>query len=803
MKNLRINLFFFSILFSINFCFGQKRIYGVKNNGGIGNGCLFTMNDTGGEYKEIKVFKYNLDNIPNTYYLRKNGEILSYIYENNLWRIIKFDSNKMEFNIIGSINYSSKIQGISKNGKYLFGFSGYAGKYNKGYVFRYDIDSNKEEIIYNFYDTFEYSIPQFTNLQDDSVLFGSIIYGSKFGTHPYAGCFYTVNLYTGDFNQITYIPKNGNLQKMLASGFVTIDSNWLYLQDKQYLRKYNFKTGNYKEYSYADSSKFGSGPLRMTKHSNGNFYWPMSKWGPNRIGTIIEYNTILDSLLVYANFNSDSFNTQPATSLLEASDHNLYGYSNSGHTFYKFEVPTNTISIISHLNQKTTGEYISFADGMNFRDNFFIAITYGMGSTGKLISFNPFNKNLKLWYHFRYLDHGSNPTGNLVLAGDGYLYGTCRNGGLNNNGTIFKIHPITLAFKKVGDFDSMFYIQPKGDLCLNSNGRIYDISTKIQTSSYKNVIYEFNVVNQSFGKYYTYSDDMINLGPINNLENNKIMFWGYQNFKGNLVSLDLSTGTQSILKSDLFTSSSLQPFYYLTPIGNGNFYGYSNHNFYPTDYFGFYSFNYSSLTAKREVSFVISDSIEYTESNIAFADSVLYTRCYSYIGSDILSYNLRTKQLKRLGLTSKLERSTDGNKTIATENGYLFGISNSVAGQVWKYNLKTSEFSACATNAPNYGTVNNSGLTFLDPLDLTARYKNSNLVENLSIYPNPCNGTMNVRTNEFLQYAIFDINGKIIQKGVVDHTNAQINLNQAKSGFYFIQFTNANKENNTLKILKY
>lgn len=72
------------------------------------------------------------------------------------------------------------------------------------------------------------------------------------------------------------------------------------------------------------------------------------------------------------------------------------------------------------------------------------------------------------------------------------------------------------------------------------------------------------------------------------------------------------------------------------------------------------------------------------------------------------------------------------------------------------------------------------------------------LIEAVSLYPNPANTTISLSNllND-IEYSIYDVNGKMIKKGVVK-SNDEVSIEELNSGFYFLKIDNKN----TFKFIK-
>jgi len=148
----------------------------------------------------------------------------------------------------------------------------------------------------------------------------------------------------------------------------------------------------------------GKGPSQLVQGSDGNFYGTTSLGGANSQGTIFKMGSD-GTLTVLYNFlctrTSCSAGHGPnGSGLIQATDGNFYGAS-------------------------TYGGYSCGGD-------------QGCGTVFKITSTGALTVVHEFCAHIPCAD-GSNPTGGLVQATDGNLYGTTSAGGANNGGTLYAL----------------------------------------------------------------------------------------------------------------------------------------------------------------------------------------------------------------------------------------------------------------------------------------------------------------------------------------------------------------------------
>ena len=146
---------------------------------------------------------------------------------------------------------------------------------------------------------------------------------------------------------------------------------------------------------------------------------------------------------------------------------------------------------------------------------------------------------------------GQYPTGFLLLASDGIIYGTTRFGGDSTNyGTIFSIDPKNGQFTKLYDFVKKNGLQPHGNLVEGASGILYGTAAG-GSSGDGGVIFSYNPANGTYTKLYSFGTGKDGKNPTTGLE----LAWdgkyygatkfGGKNNQGVIYSFDAATNVYS------------------------------------------------------------------------------------------------------------------------------------------------------------------------------------------------------------------------------------------------------------------
>ncbi|OLY93311.1 Por secretion system C-terminal sorting domain-containing protein [Cnuella takakiae] len=153
----------------------------------------------------------------------------------------------------------------------------------------------------------------------------------------------------------------------------------------------------------------------------------------------------------------------------------FYGVSDyKGGTVFLYDNATSAIATVYKTEVQAvmpTGSLTKGADGRLYG----IAAQGGAEGAGGIFVLDAFSGSYQLLYTFSQQDAGQ-PTGELVLAGDGKLYGLFASGGNNGNGYMFSFDPKTKVFAGRYHFDSANGSSPVGGLVMHSNGKLYGVT---------------------------------------------------------------------------------------------------------------------------------------------------------------------------------------------------------------------------------------------------------------------------------------------------------------------------------------
>ncbi len=241
---------------------------------------------------------------------------------------------------------------------------------------------------------------------------------------------------------------------------------------------------------------YGGNPYgnSLIQASNGLLYGMTSNGGIYGDGVIFAFDPLKKTDSVLVNFN-DTNGTNPYGNLLEASDHMLYGMTNSdisgnGVLFRYNPVNGKDTVLMTFSNVVGNGPYGSLIQA---RDGLLYGITYGGGnSDGVIFSYNI--KTFKDSVRFKFNGaNGKGSEGSLMQATDGYIYGLTAYGGAKGDGVMFAFDPVQDTESVLINFNNTNGENPNGSLIQGTNGLLY--GTASAGGSFANgVLFSYDII---------------------------------------------------------------------------------------------------------------------------------------------------------------------------------------------------------------------------------------------------------------------------------------------------------------------
>jgi uncharacterized repeat protein (TIGR03803 family) len=226
---------------------------------------------------------------------------------------------------------------------------------------------------------------------------------------------------------------------------------------------------------------------RLASDANGNVYGTTVSSGS---GTIFKIDATTHSFSTIASLNPPTNGAAAWSGLISDSGGNLYGTTDSvgPHGFGTvFEIPSGSNSIITLASFDTiaTGDvsatgYFSTRSLCVDKDGNVFGTTPGstFGGNGTLFEIVAGTHTITTLATFNGAN-GKQPNAGLIADADGNLYGTTYLGGVDDNGTLFKLDAATHTLSTLVNFTKPTGIRPQTGLVLDSQGNLYGATSLV------------------------------------------------------------------------------------------------------------------------------------------------------------------------------------------------------------------------------------------------------------------------------------------------------------------------------------
>jgi uncharacterized repeat protein (TIGR03803 family) len=248
-------------------------------------------------------------------------------------------------------------------------------------------------------------------------------------------------------------------------------------------------------YSFGAVSHDGQEPYgSLIQASDGNLYGMTESGGTNGTGTV--FKIVTDGTVggttesVFYSFGHSGGNDGESPyygSLIQASDGNFYGMTQSGGTnsagiLFKI-TPAGVETVLYTFGATGIDAYGPYGSLIQASDGNFYGMTYEGGTNDdgtvfKIVTDGTVGGTTESVLHsFGSSNDGSEPYGSLIQGNDGNFYGMTYEGGTNNDGTVFKITPagvesVVYSFGSVSNDGR----GPYGSLIQGNDGNFYGMT---------------------------------------------------------------------------------------------------------------------------------------------------------------------------------------------------------------------------------------------------------------------------------------------------------------------------------------
>ena len=241
----------------------------------------------------------------------------------------------------------------------------------------------------------------------------------------------------------------------------------------------------------------------LTLAPNGRLYGMTYGDDIDTQGTIFEYDPSVNGYIKKLVFDGASKGANPNGSLTLASNGKFYGMTSHGGVgqngvIFEYDLITDSYLKRLDFDGATKGSYPS-GDLVQAANGKLYGMTNsgGANSIGVLFEFDPSTSIFLKKLDFNGTN-GNYPNSSLTLASNGKLYGMTPTGGLNFGGVLFEYDPATSVYVKKIDFDGVTTGgYPYGSLTQSPNGKLYGM-TSTGGTSYLGTLFEFDPLTSAF-----------------------------------------------------------------------------------------------------------------------------------------------------------------------------------------------------------------------------------------------------------------------------------------------------------------
>lgn len=487
-------------------------LYGMTAAGGTGGGgVIFSFNITGNVYTSVYDFNVATGRTPIAELVRgPDGKLYGTASAggaSSAGAIFRYDTGTDVFEVLDDLG---GLSGSAPFGRLIFASDGQlygtasgGGSTAGGTLYRYNTATSTFEVIYNF-GSGGYGEPWGAPLEDPA---GTFVCLTNTGGSGGTGA---LMRFTPATNTSAEIVPFGFSNGSTPKGRLVKASNGLFYgvtssggsSNAGILFSYDPAGGVFTRLANFNST-LGTFPLGTLVEVSGKLYGVCSQGGTSDGGTLFEF-TIATSALVKKADLSPTVGGNPQAGLFQASNGRLYGTTSAGalnSLGALFDYAPATSTLTKRFDFTTTSGSVPLADPMQASNNLLYGTcsTNGQFGKGTLWSFDTSSNTFVLLWSFDGLQ-GAVPSGEMVQAANGRLYGTYKDEGQGFVGGIFSWNITAAAYADEYGFNvPPTTTEPKlseGGLIIGTDGLLYGTSPQGGTSDVGS-IFRFNTATQA------------------------------------------------------------------------------------------------------------------------------------------------------------------------------------------------------------------------------------------------------------------------------------------------------------------
>lgn len=245
--------------------------------------------------------------------------------------------------------------------------------------------------------------------------------------------------------------------------------------------------------------------------------WEGGEYGT---GALIKMNVDGSELGVLHSFESIAGHSAARVELIEMGGM-LYGLAAGGGAnhvgvLFRYDPSTGNYQVVHNFQGETTGAYPSgcLVNGGNGK-LYGLTTAGGAHQQGVLFEFDPLENKVIQKMSFDGVN-GASPSGKMVLAADGKLYGATSQGGESNEGVLFSFDPVTGVFIKKPEFSAASSgAHPTGELVI-TDGMVFGMCSTGGSHS-AGTIFQYNLNTNDLLKRYDFDGSETGRSPYGGL----------------------------------------------------------------------------------------------------------------------------------------------------------------------------------------------------------------------------------------------------------------------------------------------